>query len=716
MRPEGAPAARRRPTRTELLVALAAFLVFAVQPLAGRRLLPRLGGTPAVWAASLVVFQTLYLLAQALAHTLARRPAWRRPGLVVLLGLAIANAVFTWRTWGAPGAQDDPALWLVGTLALGLGPLVTALAVTTPLLHRAFVERGGAPERAWRLVAWGSAGSLAALLLYPTLLEPAFGVRALVSVWGPLAAVVVACVAVMAWPRARASAPIEREPGLRWPRETWGLVLRAALASGLFLAVTAHITTDLAPVPLLWVVPLGLFLLASILAFVPRAEGLVTLAGRSVVPLAVVVAGLLLAERTEWMPVQLLVFLAFVLAASLDLWGALARRRPDDPARATGWYLATAIGGALGGLGVGLLAPWCLNGPYELPLLLFGVVAVRGIHPTTGVMAPRPAWPAVLKLVLGAALVITLFEATASLRAESVGFLLLVVLATVATLLLWLAGRPALLGGLAALLVLPTLALHEDFDVVARERTFFGTHTVLAVDGSYDEGGHHRLLHGRTIHGVQLERKPGLPTLYYGRATPIGDVMEDLAARAPTPRVGIVGLGAGTLLAYAREGWSVRVIEIDEAVVRIASDPKLFTFVHDTKAAVTTTVGDGRRELEHLPAGSFDLLVVDAFSSDAVPVHLLTREAVQGDLRVLADGGLAAFHVSSQYVDLVPVLGAAARADGALAVTKTANGSHWVVVARRDEDVAALRARGFEDAAVGRAWTDDRVHLLDALR
>ena len=127
-------------------------------------------------------------------------------------------------------------------------------------------------------------------------------------------------------------------------------------------------------------------------------------------------------------------------------------------------------------------------------------------------------------------------------------------------------------------------------------------------------------------------------------------------------------------------------------------------------------MGDGRRELEHLPAGSFDLLVVDAFSSDAVPVHLLTREAVQGDLRVLADGGLAAFHVSSQYVDLVPVLGAAARADGALAVTKTANGSHWVVVARRDEDVAALRARGFEDAAVGRAWTDDRVHLLDALR
>ncbi|MCA9315920.1 MAG: fused MFS/spermidine synthase, partial [Planctomycetes bacterium] len=376
----------------------------------------------------------------------------------------------------------------------------------------------------------------------------------------------------------------------------------------------------------------------------------------------------------------------------------------------------TAIGGALGGLGVGLLAPWCLNGPYELPLLLFGVVAVRGIHPTTGVMAPRPAWPAVLKLVLGAALVITLFEATASLRAESVGFLLLVVLATVATLLLWLAGRPALLGGLAALLVLPTLALHEDFDVVARERTFFGTHTVLAVDGSYDEGGHHRLLHGRTIHGVQLGRDPRVPTLYYARSTPIGDVMEDLAARTPTPRVGIVGLGAGTLLAYARQGWSVHVIEIDEAVVRIASDPKLFTFVHDTKAAVTTTVGDGRRELEHLPAGSFDLLVVDAFSSDAVPVHLLTREAVQGDLRVLADGGLAAFHVSSQYVDLVPVLGAAARADGAVALTKTANGSHWVVVARRDDDVAALRARGFEDAAEGRAWTDDRVHLLDALR
>ncbi|MGE0190908.1 MAG: fused MFS/spermidine synthase [Planctomycetota bacterium] len=716
MRAGAAADARRRPTRIELLVAVAAFLVFAVQPLAGRRLLPRLGGTPAVWAAALVVFQTLYLLAQGLAHALARRPAWRRPGLVVLVVLALANAAFTWRSWGAPGAHADPALWLVGTLLVGLGPLVVALAVTTPLLHRAFVERGGAPGRAWHLVAWGSGGSLAALLLYPTLLEPALGVRSLVTAWGPLAASVVAAVAVVAWPRAGVATALGGGPRMRWPRETWGLVLRAALASGLFLAVTAHITTDLAPVPLLWVVPLALFLLGSILAFVPRAAHTVDLAGHAVAPLGVLVAALVLAERTEWMAVQVLVFLAFVAVASLDLWGALARRRPSDPARATGWYLATAIGGALGGLGVGLLAPWLLSGPYELALLIFGVVAVRGVHPTTGVIGPRPAGPTIAKLLLGAAFVLGLFFGMGFLRDEPEGFLVLAVLATVVTLALRLAGRPVAVGALAGLLVLPTLALRLDFNVLAQERTFFGTHLVLEVEGSSDEGGHHRLLHGRTIHGVQLDHAPRAPTLYYGRDTPIGDVMEDLARRTITPRVGIVGLGVGTLLAYAREGWSVHVIEIDEAVVRIASDPRLFTFVRDTAAALRITVGDGRRELEQVPAGSIDLLVVDAFSSDAVPIHLLTREAVEGDLRVLAEDGVAAFHVSSQYVDLVPVLGAAARAVGAVAVTKTSSGSHWVVLARREADVTALRARGFQDAAVGRAWTDDRVHLLDALR
>ncbi len=711
------PSAPRRPASPHAataLVATAAFLGFVVQPLAGRRVLPLLGGSPAVWAASLVVFQSLYLVGQAIAVGFARFPGQRVPLLIVLVAGTVANAAVTWPDLGAPASGASPSGWLVGALLVGLGPAFVSLAATTPMVHRVVVERGVPGERAWRLVVAGSAGSLAALILYPTVLDPLVGVRTLVAAWGVAASIVVALVAASALraprgPRPAAASPATDTAGASRPR--FGrIVAIAALASALLLAITAHATTDLAPVPLLWVLPLALYLVGSMLAFAPRAASLVRASTRLVAPLAILGGFLLLAERPEAPGMQVLAFLALSAVASAHLWGLLSRERPADPARAASWYVATGVGGALGGLGVGLLAPWCFDGPFELPWL-------TGFAALSAVRLPRRARTLVAGCA-GAAAVLGVFLLVRRVATGDDAFALASLAAALVVAASLPLSRGAFVGALATLLALPSIALRTDFELVHRERTFFGTHVVLDVPATPDVPAHRRLVHGRTIHGAAWAdpARRAEPLTYYGRGTPAAELFDDLAASNDAPRVGIVGLGIGSLAAYARERWSLTLIEIDEAVVRIARDPRLFSFLADTPAHVETIVGDGRRVLSsHAPA-SFDLLVVDAFSSDAVPVHLLTTEAMAVFLRTLAANGRVAFHVSSRHVDLVLVVAGAARACAAHAVVAARGGATWVAVAHDADALSGLRARGFTEATAGRAWTDDRVHLLDALR
>lgn len=704
------------------VVGASAFLLFLVQPLLGRRLLPVLGGTPSVWAATMVVFQVLYLLGYAVAHRAAAAPRGGRVAHALLV-LAGAAALPLWYLpASAPQGGLPPAAWLVRAVVLSVGVPFLALAVTTPLVHRWTARaREAAGRDPWRLYAAGSGGSLLALLAYPVVLEPALGVSGLMRAWGIAYGLV--ALGVLGLVVVRRSAPGDRPRAVPTPRPArrtapgtflhWTAL--AATASGLFLAITQHVTTDLAPVPLLWVLPLALFLGATVVVFLPHGERAVALARLLLVPGAVLVAWLLLAERPEHHLLQVLAYLLFVAVASLALWGRLAERRPLEAGAAASWYLATALGGALGGLAVGLLAPLVLDGPYELPALVLAA-AVLGAAPA--VRRPRAA---PVQALAGGAAALGLFLVLKPAGGAQEGFALAAGCAAGAVLVAALWGRPAAWGALAVVLVLPAVALRTDFAVLHAERTFFGLHTVLDVPEGADAPAHRRLVHGRTIHGVQFTApaRRREATLYYARATPAGDVMTNVPHGTAPPRVALVGLGIGTLACYAESGWQVHAIEVDEAVVRIARDPALFTFLADSPATIRTTVGDGRLVLAAAPAAAYDLVVVDAFSSDAVPVHLLTREALAIDLAAVAEGGWVVFHLSSHRVDLVPVVAAAAAAAGGRTLSLTRAGATWAAVARADADLEPLRARGWMPVApadLRAPWTDDRVRLLEALR
>ena len=658
---------------------LSSFLLFLVQPLIARLILPWFGGSAAVWTTCMLFFQALLLAGYAYAHLLQKYASRRFEPLIhtaLLVAALVTLPVAPNEAW-KPAGTEEPVTWILLLLGAAVGLPYFLLAANSPLLQ-AWFARARPGENPYRLFAVSNLGSLVALLGYPFLLEPNLGGAGQVGLWSWLFAVFAVLCAAVAWLTPKA-APAVEQTSAGEERSPWFLWLAlSATGSVLLLAVTNHLTQNVAAVPLLWLVPLALYLATFIITF----EGEGWYRPQWLWPLLLVwicVMGWLLVE-TDYqfdLPVQVGVFLPGLFLGCLFCHGELYRLRPA-PRRLTAFYLAVSAGGALGGLLVAVVAPLAFSGYYELGIGL---------------------------VVLGT---------LAALRFASINFAAR-----------WLS--------LAVLLGIAGCAAYDGFryqkNVIVATRSFYGVLRVTEVGRFGDESHLRRLMHGAVRHGEQYTHAKlrTRATTYYHEDSGIGAAIQSLGA-APA-RVGVIGLGTGTIAAYGRAGDLYRFYDIDSRVIQVALHE--FTYLRDSAAKIELALGDARLTLEREPPRRFDVLAVDAFSSDAIPVHLITREALGTYLQHIKPGGIVAFHVSNRFLDLIPVVARLAREHGAHAVLvrddddeaeySRKSRSDWVLVSR---DPAALKREAIvkrgavpaEDRADLRTWTDDYSNLIQILK
>ncbi len=676
-------------------LAWGAGLLFLVQPMVARMALPTFGGSPWVWNVCLVFFQLIVLLGYLSAHWLGRLGGGvSRWTLVALLLLGVVMLPFQPATLEEHTGNEVLALleWLFATLGL---PAV-ALGITGSLVQKWFSESGhrraGDP---YFLYAWSNAGSLAGLLAYPALIEPFAGLHVQRWAWTAGYGALALLVSAAAWTTARCGERVnvhtvagERSSAVLSLRTALLCMTLAAVPSALLVGVTSHVTTGVAALPLLWVLPLALYLVAYAIAFVPR---LVVEPRKLAVALTV---GVILVAASSPMrlrhPVSLIIGLhcaAFFVAAWV-CHTRLARLRPA-PEQLTTFYLLAAIGGVLGGAVTALGAPLVFERPIEYPLLLGAAVLLQ-------------PWPRV--------------RAVQAMASPSLARFLVPALSLIAV-------------GLLASSVAKDS--HDAGELLHSERTFFGLHHVRETAA----GESHLLFHGTTLHGLQFTAESARhePLGYFHRKGPIGKVFSACHDDQRLDHVLVIGLGTGALAAYGKPGRHFTFIEIDREVAAIAENPRLFTYLSDSasRSDLRIVIGDGRQMLAREPDASLGLIVVDAFASDAIPVHLLTREALALELEKLAPGGLMVFHISNNFFDFRPPLAATAASLGLVTVVQRdevtdsaalAEGrrtSVWLVAARSAKDLQKLdHSTGFVPllpAAGDQPWTDDWSNLLGAL-
>jgi hypothetical protein len=750
----------RRATLTALF-ALTLFggsaLLFLLEPMFGRLVLPELGGAPAVWGTCLVFFQFTLLLGYLYAWA-ATRWLGLRSQLVLHAGLLLAAfAVLPVRVlpnW-LPPAESNPIPWLLGVLTLSIGLPFFVVSTTAPVLQHWFAntEHPDAHDP-YFLYRASNLGSMLGLLGYPFIVEPWLGMRAQGIAWSAgylvLVGLTLACAAqLLRHPLVRRgepsripnpesrpstvlgaalSGPKGRIPSAspRWPRLARWTAL-AAVPSSLLLGVTTYLSTDVAVVPLLWVVPLLVYLLTFVLAFAPKpwvpTRALTFVVPLLMLPLTVVIT--LRAAEPAWAVV--LLHLATFAASALLCHQQLAEDRPPA-SQLTLFYLCLSVGGAIGGLFNALAAPLIFRMPYEYPLAL---VAVGLLKPYRGVAA-RMARAVAADFWLPAVVGIASYAALTLLGQQGTGlgtFAVPIGLGLPVFCCYLFSPRPVRFGlGLGAVLLASAMQPDPMGRLVDVERSFFGVHRVAV-----DAGNQLRLLfHGNTLHGAQSldPSKAKEPQAYYTRSGPAGQVFDTLASAAGQS-VGVVGLGAGALAAYAKPGQSWTFYEIDPVVVHLARDAGFFSFLKDAAVPVRVVIGDARLSLAAEPDRRFDLLVLDAFSSDAVPVHLLTRQAVRLYLAKLKPGGVLALHASSRFLRLRREFLALANDAGLVHLRQMDlrserrsawsgwTPSEWVVLAREHEDLGALGTDsrwGRIEEPAARVWTDDYSNLLALFR
>lgn len=726
-------AARRTLFIATILVG--SFLLFLVQPLVARLALPLLGGAPNVWNSAMLVYQALLLGGYAYAHFLSRWPV-RRQAIVHLSLMALAALTLPLSLAQLPPPEPGmEALWVPALLALTVGPVFFLVSAQAPLMQRWFAAEEGAGDPYW-LYAASNIGSLAGLLSYPLLFEPFLSLSQQAGWWSGLYAVLLMLVGAAAaarWqagggalPRTDAATP-DRPIGAK--RIMLWLAL-AAVPSGLMLSTTTHLTTDIFAMPLLWVIPLGLYLLSFVPAFSER-RGAAHLVSQIAPPVLLLAGGLAMASRGHVDMTNALAALAMLFVVAAALHSRLYEARPD-PARLTLFYLVMSAGGVLGGLFTALVAPLVFDWVWEHPLLVLAAAALLPdctyLHwmRRLGISAGQQLVITGLLLVVAAVLADVLLD---YLYADAGWIVAGLTLAVAACGLLVFARRWAFV----LVLVLLMLA-RGGIDTIetswesARSRSYFGVYTVE----DWPSEKMRMLAHGTTLHGKQSldPAKRLVPTSYYGPGSGVGLVLSRAQALyGRQAHVGVVGLGAGTLACYRQPGERFEFYEIDPAVLAYSRD-RTFTYLPDCAPGSPVHIGDARLELAKAPAGSFDILVIDAFSSDAIPLHLLTREALDIYRRALAPDGIILFHISNRYINLRPVLAAAARdrrwraiirdnrPDGSDGETP----SHWVATGPDAQVIAQLaksdRRYPWEElpAPARSAWTDDHASILPFIR
>jgi spermidine synthase len=705
------------------------FLLFLVQPLVARLALPRLGGAPAVWNSAMLVYQLLLLGGYAYAHMLARRPPRQQAVVHVALFALAALWLPLSLSRAEPPPGTAPALWVPWLLVSSIGPLFFVVSAQAPLMQRWFDLAGGGEPYA--LYAASNLGSLLGLLAYPLVLEPRLRVGAQTLLWSAGYVLLALLVLAATLTLRSASARPQEAPGTL-PRPGAALRLRwlvlSAVPSGLMLSTTTHLTTDIVAVPLLWVVPLALYLLSFTLAFATRRRA-AELFTKSA-PLVLLVGGsFAFTSSTDYPAASALLGLGVLLWAAVALHGELYRTRPAAQ-HLTEFYMIMSLGGVLGGALCALIAPLVFDWAYEHPLLVLLAAALS--PPVLGERAAllRAAVARLAPWLVAAALAASLVGGGVLWRGAP-GWVPYAATALVFALTLVCAARGAAYVACFALLMASgggwsSLELSA---AGVRERSYFGIYTVL--DGAQQE----RVLnHGTTVHGVQSTR-PGREldaTTYYGPRSGVGLALTAAGELFPAARVGLVGLGAGTLACYRRPGQHYRFYEIDPVVVRIARDPRKFTFLARCAPDAPLLLGDARLLLEREPAQSLDVLVVDAFSSDTVPVHLLTREAFAVYARALVPSGLLVVHVSNRHFTLDDVVVTAAAPSGFRALLRAfrpdaaekarhQTGSRWIALSRDARTLGLLHAihrDAYKALSVSNGstpWTDDYASILPLL-
>lgn len=752
------------PTLFATTLFVGATLLFLVQPLVGKLLLPLVGGTPGVWNTCMVFFQIALLGGYLYAHRSVARFGVRRQAALHLGVLALVLIAFKVSLVATnspvpvadqllPSDQDYPIFGVVALLAVAVGVPFFVLSTTSPLLQRWFAATGHPSAKdPYFLYAASNAGSLLGLLAYPLLIEPRFTLATQQSGWAAGVVVYLMFVTTCAIVVLRTSRPAVEGMPVEAPKTTipsrriWRWVGLSALPSSLLLGVTTHVTTHLAPVPLLWVVPLALYLLSFILVFAHWPDGLHRFVGRLTPLLLVPVVLTLLMGATEPMVLIGGVHMLAFFGVCLVCHGELAKDRPPTE-HLTRFYFWMSVGGVVGGTMNALIGPVLFKqiGMVEYPLALALAALVRPRHEDghDRLRLRDGVWLAGL-FAASLALVLTIPKYVALpaeinspgavdawLTRSALMFGLPVLLAYV---LMRKPARYAL--ALAAVMLAAAFDPGANGDTLHKERNFFG---VLRVTKSPD-GKYIRLVHGTAVFGQQRadEPDPPRPMRGYHEDGPVGHLFESIPPHK-VKEVAVVGLGTGAAAAYAKPGQKWVFYEIDPSVARIAGNPAYFRFLSSCKAAgVEVVLGDARRKLMQADDAKFDLILLDAFSSDSIPVHLLTREAIQLYMKKLAPGGVLALHVSNDHLDLPPLVARlAADHNPPLAVRachdiatelEVADGktdSRWMVLARTEavleplEPVPAPRPRGGKTldwkpvpATDGPVWRDDFANLL----
>ncbi len=661
---------------------LSSFLLFLVQPLIARLILPWFGGSPAVWTTCMLFFQALLLAGYVYAHAAVSRLQPRAHAM--LHAALLATAVLTLpiapgESW-LPQGDEEPISHILLLLAAAVGLPYLLLASTSPLLQ-VWYARSRPHGNPYRLFAVSNLAALVALVGYPFAVEPYLTSGEQVRAWSWLFGAFALLSGALAWTTPARSLPLmvadearARGPG-RGDYVLW--LALSATGSVMLLAVTNHLTQNVASIPLLWLAPLTLYLLSFVVAFEGKGLYRAELLWIFILAWIAGMAWLLVDSDFQFdLNVQLAIYLPGLFLACLFCHGELYRERP--PARhLTGFYLTVSAGGAFGGLLVAVVAPLAFDAYYELGVGLIALALLAAVR-------------------------------FASLN------------------------RVARFASLAVLLGVTGCAAYDGFryhdDVRYSARGFFGVLRVKEYGAPGEPSHLRRLMHGAIMHGEQymLEGRRSIVTTYYHEKSGVGAAIRSRQDGGPI-RVGVIGLGTGTLAAYGRPGDVYRFYDIDPHVIEVARSE--FTYLSDSRAQVEIVLGDARLSLEREPPQAFDVLAVDAFSGDAIPVHLITRQALAIYLRHVKPDGIVAFHVSNRFLDLVPVVARIARENGARAVQVLDEPgdederarSDWILVSREARvleraEIVDAGAVVPEDRAQLRTWTDDYSNLIRILK
>lgn len=664
---------------------LSAFLLFTIQPLIAKRILPWFGGATAVWATCMVFFQLLLLLGYMYVHVLTGFvKTWKTQAVIhfCLLAGALAFLPITARPPALADVSRAPALQVLLLLGRTLGVPFLVLSSTSPLVQVWYrnEKRDTSP---YRLYALSNLGSMSALLLYPIVAEPLLRLGTQEWVWSVGFLIYSGVSAYLLWRSKRfvPLSPIEQSrstPEKLPMRRVVHWVCLSACASVLLLSTTTHLTINVAPIPMLWVLPLALYLLSFILCFDTRAW----YRPRLFKPLALATMfGMVLLVSETFKQIATLgripLFLLALFSACMVLHGELSRLKPD-PSHLTLFYLMIATGGALGGLAVGLVAPLVFNAHYELHLGIIGLGILLAMAPRGG---PSGSEPRVRALARSCWIVLALTG----------------VLALVQT-------------------------FHANASSVAATRNFYGA--LRVTDEGFGPDRKRVLLDGTITHGMEFlaPDRQLWPTTYFGPSTGIGLALRVSQKQGPM-KVGVIGLGAGTLAAYGRPGDVYRFYEINPQVLDVALNH--FGFLRQSRARVEVVLGDARLSLDREPSQHYDVLILDAFSSDSIPMHLLTQEAAAIYLRHLKPGGLLCFHISNRYLDLIPVINSIKNRNSINGVelagySKDELGTsfaRWVILSDNYTHILPLTSIGEPlDGAPVNHWTDDYSNLISSIR